>query len=117
MRARPSTGRNGEPRRARRGHCRYPAGEIVVIEQHPAALERPPADALDLNRDRRPYRAARWRQGHRHIDSEAGLSEEALALLQYDVVEEAKILGHGEGHGELARCVGPRRRDLESGRL
>src|SRR5271155_2594496 len=34
----PSAGRNGECRRARRRDRRYPAREIVVVKEHPAAL-------------------------------------------------------------------------------
>ena len=117
MQAGPSAGRNGERRRARRRDRRYPPRKIVVVEQRPAALERPPADALDFNRDRRPHRATRRGQGHRHVDGEARLNKEPLALLQNDVMKETKILGHGEGRGDLARRVGPDRGDLEGNRL
>src|ERR1700758_96934 len=59
-------------------HARYLAREIVVVEQYPAALERPPTDALDVNRNRRPHPAIRRRQHYRHVNGETGLDEKSL---------------------------------------
>jgi hypothetical protein len=70
-------------------HARYLAREIVVVEQYPAALERPPADALDVNRNRRPHPAIRRRQHYRHVNGETGLDEKSLGPLQDDIVHEA----------------------------
>ena len=110
-----STGRNGKRSGARGGDRRYPAREMVVVEQHPAVFEGPPSDALDLDPDRGPHRPACRRQGHRHVDGEGGLNEKALALLQHDIMQEAEILGHGESRGKPACRVAPDLGELESG--
>src|SRR4029077_811749 len=95
-----------------RRHRRDPAGKIVVVEQIPRIDERPPADALDLDGDRRADRPALWRDLHSHVDREAGLGEEAAALLQHDVMDEAEIFRYQEFRTEAPGLISFRLRDL-----
>ena len=101
-----------EARRAVRRHRGDPAGEIVVVEQIPRIDERPPADALDLDGDRRADRPALRRDLHRHVDREAGLGEQAAALLQHDVMHEAEIFRYNEVRTEAPGLVSLRLGDL-----
>jgi hypothetical protein len=80
------------------------SGEIVVVEQHPAALERPPADTVVLNRNRRPHWAIRQRQRYRYVDGETGLDEKSLGPLQHDTCtkHEAEVPRNSEEGGALA---------------
>src|SRR5215469_2524418 len=117
MHSGPTSGRNGQARRSRRGDRRDPAREIVIVKEQPAILERPPSDPFDLDPDRGSHRAGLGRQLHAHVHGEPRLDVEALILLQYDVVNEAKIFGNGEDRGELAGRIGPDGGDFVGNRV
>ncbi len=103
-------------RRAVRRHRRHPAGEIIVVHQHPAILELAPADAGDVDRDVAAGRRALGRDVHRHVDREPGLGDEAGLLLQLDVVGKAEIVGRGEAGGGMAGIIAPHHGDAVADR-
>jgi hypothetical protein len=103
--------RDRHPRAARRGHRRHPAGVAVVVEQDPAVLELAIAIAVHLDLDRRTRRSAVGEKLHGHVDVEGVLREQAVALLQHDVVLEAEVIGRREGRSEAAGGVALHGRD------
>ena len=90
------------------GDRRHEAGELVVVEQHPASLELAPADALNLDCDGRAEWALVLGELDRHLDVERGLGQQPVSLLDHDVVLETEILGRDEARGDAARLVAPR---------
>src|SRR4051812_33104763 len=90
------------------GDRRHEARELVVVEQYPAPLELAPADALNLDRDRRAEWALVLGEFDRHLDVECSLGQQSVSLLHNNVVLEAEVLGRNEGRGNAARLVTPR---------
>ena len=103
---------DGETRRTLRRHRRYPAGEIIVVDHVPRIIERPIADAFDVDPDRRAGGTAFRRHIDRHVEVEADLCEHPVALLQHDVVEKAVIFGRNRSRRQAARSVRARLGDL-----
>ena len=109
--------RDGEARGALRRHRRHEAGEHVVVKQHPAAFELAPADALDLDLDRRADRTAlRTDDPCGHVEIERRLGEQTVALLDHHVVQEAEVLRCNEACRDASGLVALHRRDPVGGR-
>ena len=111
VRARVAGGGKGEPRGSAGRHRRDEAGELVVVEQHPAALQLAPADTLDFDRDECADRPAVRGEPRRHVEPEGGLGQQPIALLHDDVVQKPEVFRRDEGRGDATVLVALHRRD------